>query len=252
MITTEEAKRTQIGGWDVYLSDHIMYVNDVNRIQSAARLCEQAFMIVHDSYVFKLKKQRESEVMEWKKWISSGGILGKDPTPSSEAGMIQLRNWQLDSFKIGTALELGVKAALLINSILVHRLRDSHSLFKKQKKHPIEFGEFHAVSQSYHNGKYNLYPDLSENTLPFSLFLENRNYASRLGVSDENLKFIDESRKRRNIMHLPTSSGEAIETPFISSLGESYIHYLCELLNEIVVNVYNTHNWRQDILPKFQ
>ena len=92
MITTEEAKRTQIGGWDVYLSDHIMYVNDVNRIQSAARLCEQAFMIVHDSYVFKLKKQRESEVMEWKKWISSGGILGKDPTPSSEAAMIQLRN----------------------------------------------------------------------------------------------------------------------------------------------------------------
>ena len=61
MITTDEARLRKVGGWDVYLSEHIAYVNETNQKWVASQLCAQGLLFAQDTAMLRLRRQREEE-----------------------------------------------------------------------------------------------------------------------------------------------------------------------------------------------
>ena len=253
MISTEQAINDKVSGWDVYLSDHIIYVGDINRIRASARICLHAYMLISDATIFKYRRERHDEANAWKLWISDGGTFGEG-APETVYVDHQTDQYYLDCFKIGSAIELGLKARLLIKSYLIHLIKNKDlTLYREQKNRPISVNEFISVSNFCHNGTYNFLPDLTDNTLGYSQILDKDEYKNILDLTNEEILFVNESRKRRNMIHLPIITVEPMKTPLISSLYEAdaYLDYLCNILNKLIVDVFNVHRGSQDALPRF-
>ena len=173
MITTEEAKRLQISGWDVFLSEHIAYVSPINRDWVAGQLCSQGLLLARDTAMLSLQQQREHEVKLWRDYLERGGMLGRDPHPAGTVGLIQLQHWLLDCFKLGTAFELGLKARLLRADCVLHQIASSQpELSRKQRTEPVLISEFRKFAASCHDGSRNFFPDLTDRTLSFDTMLK--------------------------------------------------------------------------------
>ena len=133
MITTEEAKRNGVSGFDVYRSDHIFYISSLNRDWGVWQLCEQAYFLFMDADLIKYRIQRIQEASAWKEFLDSGKKIVDGNLPSFDYGLFLLSRRFLDSFKIGSAFELSLKARLLSKGYVVHRIDKNNPLSATQK-----------------------------------------------------------------------------------------------------------------------
>lgn len=252
MKTTQQAQAEKVSGHDVYRGDHIFYVSEINRKWGVAQLCQQAYWLASDAAVIRYRSERRKEADVWKQWIAAGGDITKDSMPSSIYGMHLLEHRFLDYYKLGGALELALKARLLNLGYVLHFIsRGGNSdIHSRQKREPIEISEFNRQYCSYHDGNRNFFPDLTERSINFDLMLSEAGYQIALGLTDPQVQFFDEVRKRRNLMHLPVGE-EAIVTPFMQALGEGYTAHLLGILDEFIVDVHAQHRTHGDSLPHF-
>lgn len=241
-ISTEEAKRLKIPGWDVYQSDHIIYLNEANIIGGALRLLRESYIIFNDSSIVAFQNQRKTEEEEWKAWIDVGGDLKNRDYPTSNVSTFQHERHHLDMFKIGTAFEIAIKANLLLEGFIVHRInKSSPTLFTEQRKSPLRISRLNEIGILLFNGERNYYSDLDERTLGFDNLLKEKYFQNALGLDDDAVQLINERRLKRNLIHMPTT-GEQIKTPFIKSLGEKYNSFIYSLFNQYVVEKFNSHS----------
>ncbi len=239
MFSTDEAKLKQVSGWDVYFSEHIGYLNEVNQNWVVNQLCSQGILFACDSTLLKLKDGLKEEAKLWANFLASGGILGRDPMPSNQFALHQLRHWRLDCFKLGASFESALKARLLRKGYLLHELTaPQESLAARQRNKPIEISEFKSLVAPMHNGRYNFFPALKEKTLSFDTLLKKEAYLKVLALPDQHLQFFNELRRLRNLIHLPLV-GEHVATPLLSSLGSDFSPFLARCLNEYLIKPHN-------------
>ncbi len=239
MISTEEAKRLNVSGWDVYLSDHIAYVSPVNQDWVASQICSQGLLLARDTAILTMRHPRESEARQWREYLDNGSMLGRDPHPTSTAGLFQLRHWRLDCFKLASAFELALKARLLRAGYVLHLIAPSQqALATKQKREPILISEFRSLSLPQHDGSRNFFPHLTDRTLSFETMLKKDPYIRALSMLKDDKTFFDELRRLRNLIHLPLA-GEHVVTPFLSSLGESFLPFLLRCLDVYLITPHN-------------
>jgi hypothetical protein len=239
MIRTDEAARLKVNGWDVFLSEHIAYVSSANQDWMAGQLCSQGLLFARDTAMLSLREQRKLEAERWRQYLNQGGLLGRDPHPDSSVGLHQLQHWRLDCFKLGTALELALKARLLRSGHVLHLIASSQQqLATKQRTRPVLISEFRSVASSYHDGTRNFFPDLTDRTLSFETMLKKEAYLQALSLPEEHKQFFDELRRLRNLVHLPLV-GEQVATPLLSSLGEDFLPFLLGCLNVYLVAPHN-------------
>lgn len=252
MITTEEAKRLKVSGWDVFLSEHIAYVNQANQDWVACELCSQGLLFARDTAMLRTRKERDQEAKQWQDYVNSGKTLSHDPHPATVFGLLQLQHWRLDSFKLGTAFELALKARLLRAGYVLHLISPTQpTLSKKQRSEPISISEFRKFASSYHDGSRNLFPDLTERTLSFDTMLKKDAYLQALSLPGQHKTLFEELRRLRNLVHLPLV-GEQVATPLLSSLGESFMPFLLDCLNVYLVAPHNETSMPTHHEPKFE
>ena len=241
MKTTEQAKLEKVSGYDVFQGDHIFYISDINRSGGVAQLCRQAYFLATDAAVVRYRGNRNAEAEVWKRWIEAGGDIAKHEMPPSTYGLHMLEQRFLDFYKIGGALELALKAKLLSLGYVLHYISDTcDALRDRQKKEPISIEEFLNVSESFHDGKRNYFPGLTDKSLTFDNILKKAGYCKVIGLNESQARFFDEIRTRRNFMHLPAGE-QVLDGSFIQGLGEGYMPFMLQVLNEFIVDLHNMH-----------
>lgn len=251
MKTTEQARLENVSGHDVFQGDHIFYTSDINRNWGVAQLCRQAYYLATDAAVVQYRGNRSAEAEVWKRWIEAGGDISKHEMPPSTYGLHMLERRFLDFYKIGGALELALKAKLLSLGYVLHYISDNcDALRNRQKKEPISIEEFLSVSSSFHDGKRNYFPDLTDKSLTFDNMLKKGAYCKVLGLNEGQARFFDEIRSRRNFMHLPAGE-EVLEGSFIQGLGERYMPFMLQILNEFIVDLHEKCKTHGQSLARF-
>jgi hypothetical protein len=239
MLTTQEAKAQNVSGVDVFFSEHIGYISDLNRDWTASQLLAQAILFANDTTIVKHRQEREVEIRLWREYLKSGGLVGRDPHPPMGVSFKQINHWKLDCFKLGAAFELALKARLLRKGFLLHLVKSSEKdLAKRQRTSPIAIAEFTSKVQTFHNGQYNFFPSLLERTITFDTLLKEEAYLSALDLSTQHAAFFEELRRLRNLVHMPLS-GEHVATPVLASLGEDFHLFLFSCLNTFIVEQHN-------------
>jgi hypothetical protein len=122
-MKTCEAKIQKPPGWDVYRSDHIIYINKDNEVGGALRVLHQAYIIFCDSSLIQLIHHRNVEIRKFQTWMQNGGNITNGDMPDAPALRIQAEKHHLDMFKIGTAFELAIKSNLLLAGYVIHRIK---------------------------------------------------------------------------------------------------------------------------------
>ncbi|MCM0019864.1 MAG: hypothetical protein NBV67_07710 [Tagaea sp.] len=113
----------------------------------------------------------------------------------------------LDDLKIGTGIELAIKALLLNKGFVLHLIKRKPDKFRplsdKQQVEPVRVRDLLEFSDFAYDGERCLIPALKEQTIRFSTMVDQPGYASALALSDNDLKCARGYSARRNLAHLP-------------------------------------------------
>lgn len=236
-MTTQEAQRRFLPGFDVYRNSHLLYHDDLNRDFGVVHLNLEAFKAFSDTVTITQRHTLASDQKAIDIWVAQGGFEAKLPFPwwgDSTRARMEYRNYE--HLKIASGFELHLKARLLARDYLLHEIDPKthgyKALAKEQKRRPINKRELLAV-QSYHfNGQQNYLPGLKDTSLKFSLLTDELAYRSALGLSNTQLEVINDYRVLRNSIHLP---GDPVSSPNIQSLGSGVLSFLTTFINDEII-----------------
>jgi hypothetical protein len=236
MITEEEARKQNLPGSDVFLRTQLAYKDELNRDALIVHLNREAYKAFIDTITigqFPLLKKEGDAALK--------GFFNM-PTPTIH---LRLEYIDLDNLKIAAGFELHLKASLLSNDIVIHFINGKapfntasfKALRKKQELEPVYKQELLAIEGFYYNGERNELRGLTSQSLNFEKILNEPNYRSKLGKSQDFLDIVEDYRNLRNQIHLP---GDAIDAPHLTQYkGSSLMKILEEFINKEIVEYNN-------------
>ena len=115
----------------------------------------------------------------------------------------------LDAIKICICFENYMKAKLLLNDFVIHKIIDGpdyESLRKEQNKRPIELKEIKAIESWKKVDNQDLYylPGLTDKTLQFNIMLNKPKYQRIIGLPVKAKDIISKLNDQRNTLHFLT------------------------------------------------
>lgn len=248
-MTDEEAKRQNLPGSDVYKGTHLAYHDDLNRNYAARAFHVEAYKTFFDTILITQFPQLQKEARK-------ASLRYFPPMTFRRIEVINLEN-----FKIATGFELHFKACLLLNNIIIRKIKNKvpfKDLYREQKKRPIDKNELFNIEGYYYTGTVgNILRGLSEESLGFKTILNERSYRQALNKTEEILNIAEDYRNLRNQIHLP---GDFIEAPHINSYqGDELMRLLVSFINTDIVGWVNSFcdreglsdNWRLQPLNYF-
>ena len=235
-ITTEEAKKQSLPGFDVYRYSHLLYHDDLNRDFGVVRLNVEAIKAFSDTVTIVQRHALAAEQAAVKQWLAQGGFEANLPFPWGEASRACMEYVNYEHLKIASAFELHLKARLLARNYVLHEIDAKttgyKSLAAEQSDRPIERQELLAILPYHFDGKQNYLPGLREGSLKFSWLTDKPAYRAALGLTDPQLDIIRDYRLLRNQVHFP---GDVLEASNIQVFPRPIIEFLTEFINTEIV-----------------
>ena len=152
-ITTDEAKRQQLPGFDVYRYSHLLYHDDLNRDFGVVRLNVEAIKAFSDTVTVVQRHALAAEQAAVKQWLAQGGFAANLPYPWGTASVASMEYVNYEHLKIASGFELHLKARLLARNYVLHEIDPKipayKSLTSEQADRPIAKRELFAI-QPYH------------------------------------------------------------------------------------------------------
>ena len=246
-ITTEEAKRRSLSGFDVYRYSHLLYHDDLNRDFGVVRLNVEAIKAFSDTVTIVQRHALAAEQSAVKQWFAQGGFESNIPLPWGEATYASMEYVNYEHLKIASAFELHLKARLLARNYVLHEIdakADGYrSLATEQFNRPIEKQELFAIQPYHFDGKLNYLPGLKEGSIKFSWLTDKPAYRAVLGLTTEQLDIIRDYRLLRNQIHLP---GDILEASSIQAFPRPIIEFLTEFINSNIVA------WSNNLIAQYK
>lgn len=121
-ITTEEAKRQGLPGFDVYRYTHLLYHDDLNRDFGVVRLDIEAVKAFSDTVTLARRHALAAEQAAVKQWLNQGGFDANLTYPWGEASLASMEHVNYENLKIASGFELHLKARLLAGDYVLHEL----------------------------------------------------------------------------------------------------------------------------------
>ena len=248
-ITTEEAKKQALHGFDVYKYTHLLYLDDINRDFGVVRLNVEAIDIFSDTGTIVHRHAVAAHQAAMNQWIAKGGVNSNLPLPWGSGSIASMENVNYEHLKIASAFELHLKARLLARNYIIHeidaKVPGCKALSDEQRNQPVPKNKVTAIHPYHFDGRQNYLPGLKDSSLKFSLLTDKPAYRAALGLTDQQLDIIKDYRLLRNQIHFP---GDILETPNIQAFPQPIIDFLIEFINtEIVawsnslIGAYNMH-----------
>jgi hypothetical protein len=236
-ITTEEAKRQGLPGFDTYRYTHLLYHDDLNRDHGVFRLNEEALKAFSDTVSVTHRHALAAEQAAEKEWLRKGGFNSDIPYPFGDVTGEKRKYLNYENLKIACGFELHLKARLLGRDFIVHEIdpkpQGCKSLAEEQRTRPITKRELFAVQPYRFDGNQNYLPGLKEGSIKFSWLTDKPTYRSALGLSGQQLDIIKDYRNLRNQIHFP---GDILEAPNIRAYPNPIIEFLVGFINSEIVN----------------
>lgn len=247
-ITTEDAKRQDLPGFDVYRNTHSFYFDDMHRDHGVIQLNLEALKAFSDTVTLACRHElaaTQAAVREWHK----AGLAANLPPPLSQASIASMKFVNYENLKIASGFELHLKARLLGRDFVLHQIDSKAKGYKdlaaEQRFRPIPKSELIAINSYYFDGRQNYLPGLKEGSIKFSQMTDEPQYRSALGLSDEALDIIGDYRSLRNQIHLP---GDFLDTPHIRAYAQPIINFLTNFINAEIIHsssqLIARHDWK--------
>jgi hypothetical protein len=115
----------------------------------------------------------------------------------------------LDAIKISICFENYMKAKLLLNGFVIHKLSkrpNYNQLRKQQENHPISLLEIKAIEswKKVEGQEYFYLPGLTKQTINFTTMLEKKDYWKYIAFPSDVAKIVSEINRQRNTLHFLT------------------------------------------------
>ena len=246
-ITTEEAKKKALPGFDVYRYSHLLYHDDLNRDFGVVRLNVEAIKAFSDTVTLAKRHALAAEQAAVKQWLGAGGFDAGLPFPWGEASRASMEYVNYEHMKIASAFELHLKARLLARNYVLHEIDAKTAGYKglaaEQVHRPILKQELLTIQPYHFDGRQNYLPGLKEASLKFSWLTDKPAYRAVLGLTAQHLDIIRDYRFLRNHVHFP---GDILESPNIRAFPRPIIEFLTAFINsELVV-------WSNKLISKYK
>ena len=239
-ITTVEAKRQALPGWDVYRYSHLLYHDGLSRDFGVVRLNVEAMKAFADTVALTQRHALAEEQASVKRWFNQGGFESGLPFPLGHASRASMEYVNYEHLKIASAFELHLKARLLARDYVLHEIdsktADYKTLAAEQMERPILKQELLSIQPYHFDGTQNYLPGLKDASLKFSWLTDKPAYRAVLELSDQQLDIILDYRLLRNQVHFP---GDILETPNIRAYPQPIINFLTSFINSEIVEVSN-------------
>lgn len=246
-LTTEEAKKLRLPGFDVYKYTHLLYHDDLNRDFGVVRLNVEAIKAFSDTVTVVQRHAMAAEQVAIKGWLAQGGFESNKPYPWGTASLASMEYANYEHLKIACAFELHLKARLLSRNYVLHEIDGNlaacRGLAAEQRDRPIGRDELVAVQQYHFDGRQNYLPGLKEASLRFSWLTDNPNYRAALALPAEQIDIIRDYRLLRNQVHFP---GDVLEVASIQSFPRPIVEFLVEYINSEIVA------WTNALIAKYK
>lgn len=226
MITEEEALRQGLPGSDSFLRTQLAYKNDQNRDALIRYLNREAYKAFMDTVTIGQYPSLHA--------AQDSGITDHISNPL----FWQLIEYiDLENFKIAAGFELHLKACLLANNVVIHRINKTTPAFKalrtKQQDQPVYRQELLAIEGFYYDGTRNILRGLTPHSLNFDEILEKLPYRQQLGKPPALLSLIEDFHRLRNQIHMP---GDPVETTHLQTYaGDSLMRAFVNFINDDIV-----------------
>lgn len=236
-ISTEEAKKQNLPGSDVFRFSHLLYNDPLHRNAGVVHLNVEAYKAFSDTIILGQRHALAAEHEAVEEWLKAGDVVSGMPYPWGTVTFAYTNYVNYENFKIACGFELHLKARLLAKDFVIHeidgRQPDYKSLAKEQETRPIPKGELFAISSYYFDGQQNYLPGLKDKSLKYSKLTDELKYREVLDLADDHLNIIKDYRNLRNQIHLP---GDIIKTPNLQSYPGAVVEFITSFVNtEIVV-----------------
>ena len=246
-ISQADAESQRLPGYDVFRASHLIYHDEVNRDGGIYQLCLEAFYAFSDSIMISeryalAREQRQDEI------YVSGSDFGTGRPPDAPVTHKWLRFLNLEHLKIASAFEITLKSLLVEKGIVIQEISRSDGSYKdladRQKKVPIYARELFEIDGYRFDGLANYLPGVTRNSLSFRTIISEPDYRDALGISDIDLKLIDEFRNLRNEIHFPA---DAVSTPIRAAHPVPIAEFLLQFINRWVIGRANLIHDRRGI-----
>lgn len=206
---------------DTYATDHICYLNEINRANFVCFLILQAQKIVRKTFLFQNYENIKFESSSVQAAHDSGLLLSDPKFPQMFYSFKVMEERSIDNFFIGTFFELIVKALLINNGYIIHEIKigkdtssEIRSLKEIQRGQPIlidDYLRYESFQDHKKTGRLSL-PSLTYKTLDNFILLGPK-YVSTLSLDEQLLLAAQYFRIERNMIHflIPGVSENQIE-----------------------------------------
>ena len=246
-LTTEEAKRLRLPGFDVYQYTHLLYHDDLNRDFGVVRLNMEAIKALSDTVTVTQRHSIAAEQLAVKHWLAEGGLQSGRPFRWGSASRASMEYVNYEHLKIASAFELHLKARLLSRSFVLHEvdagLAEFRQLAVEQRDRPIGRKELLAIRPYHFNGTHNYLPGLREASIKFSWLTDKANYRAALDLPAEHIDIIRDYRLLRNQIHFP---GDVLQVEHIQAFPRPIVEFLVEFINAELVM------WSNALIAKYE
>lgn len=235
-ISTEEARKQKLPGYDTYKNTHLHYIDDFHRDFGVVSLNLEAIKAFSDTITIAQRHALAAEHAAIKEWFDRDGMGTGSPFPSRRAIHAFMEYVNYEHLKIAAAFELHLKARLLSRDYILHEIDKGtagyETLAAKQNYQPIRKQDVFAIKSYHHDGTQNYLPGLRDASLKFSLIVKKPAYRVALDLTDQQLNIIDDYRQLRNQVHFP---GDILESPNIQAFPKPIDEFLIGFINDELV-----------------
>lgn len=206
LIPREEALRRRLPGAQHVRSGHRIYIDEQSAICGALELLRYAHLTFLDAFCIRHAAELQAKT---------------DSRRVHHLWSVQTRRSALDNFKIGTAIELALKAKLLGGGYLVHQIDpdnpDTAVLAAAQANQPILVSEFRkCVGFVFDTIKTDpcYLPGLKSKSLLFDWLLDVKEYRDICDLKGRDHQIAKVFKDKRNMIHLPLGEHDKAEKHF--------------------------------------
>lgn len=223
LISMAEAREKGLPGSDVVHGGHLQYIAGVNRDAFTMWLLRDAHISILDSFQMRHEAELAREQAEITAVLGEPVEVWGPVAAKAVFRFLAITHRFLDDLKIGTGIELALKARLLNKGFALHLIKAKPPVFKplsdRQKIEPILVKDLLQHSDFAYDGQRCLIPALKDTTIKFATMVEEPAYVAVLSLSDDDLKFARGYSARRNLAHLPHDEHSQDRAKLISEVA---------------------------------
>lgn len=212
---------------DVFFTDQICYLNDVNRFHAVCFGLLNATKIFKRTFRFQYRSQLQQEAENVRTALAAGKLITDSDFPKSPYQIADMYEWLIDCFLIGTFFEIVATSFLLDKGFVVHVLKSGNNtnirrLSQQQRTTPVKIADLLQYDhfQDYKGNGRNGLASLRFETLDYSWLYAN-DYERELGFDQAFCSLARYYRIERNMIHFPLAgaSEKQIDNPELANVN---------------------------------